>query len=76
MPHLDLHFNPRDLSDDDVTAMANALVDVLKRYLATSDDAISIAMTRVSADDWKEQVYDPIIAPQRGTLFKKPSYTL
>lgn len=76
MPHLDLHFNPRALSDDDISEMAHALSDVLQRYLATSDDAISIAMTRVSADDWKERVYDPIIAPQLETLFKKPGYTL
>lgn len=76
MPHLDLHFNPRVLSDEDITEMANALSDVLQRYLFTSDDAVSIAMTRVSADDWKELVYDPIIAPQIGSLFKKPGYTL
>lgn len=68
MPHLDLHFNMRDLSDNDITVMANALSDVLQYYLTTSDDAVSIAMTSVSADDWKEQVYDPIIAPTTGDI--------
>ncbi|EKQ3464746.1 tautomerase PptA [Escherichia coli] len=76
MPHLDLHFNPRELSEEDIAKMADELCKVLKNYLATSESAISIAMTRVSADDWKEQVYDPIIAPQLGALFKKPGYTL
>nr|WP_015059228.1 4-oxalocrotonate tautomerase [Escherichia coli]AFK88906.1 4-oxalocrotonate tautomerase [Escherichia coli] len=72
MPHLDLHFNPRELSEEDIAKMADELCKVLKSYLATSESAISIAMTRV----WKEQVYDPIIAPQLGALFKKPGYTL
>lgn len=76
MPHFHLHFNPRELSEDDISKMADELSEVLKRHLATSDDAISIAMTRVSADDWKEKVYDPIIVPQLRELFKKPGYTL
>ncbi|EEJ2343471.1 tautomerase PptA [Salmonella enterica subsp. enterica serovar Minnesota] len=76
MPHLDLHFNPRELFDEDVTKMADELCKVLKGHLATSDSAISIAMTRVTADDWKERVYDPIITPQLESLFKKPGYTL
>lgn len=76
MPHLDLHFNPSELSDEDIAKMADELCKVLKSYLATSDRAISIALTRVSADDWKERVYDPIIAPRLGTLFKNPGYTL
>lgn len=76
MPHLDVYFNPRELSDEVIARMGDELCNVLKRYLATSDSAISIAMTRVSADGWKEKVYDPIIAPRLGTLFKNPGYTL
>lgn len=76
MPHLDLYFNPRGLSDNELAKMANDFGEVLKRYLDTSDDAISISITRVSVDDWKEKVYDPIIAPQLEKLFKKPGYTL
>ncbi|MDY4376833.1 hypothetical protein SOV92_03065 [Pectobacterium brasiliense] len=36
-----------------------------------SADAISIAMTRVSENNWKERFYDPIIAPQLWGYLKR-----
>lgn len=76
MPHLDLHFNPRDLSEAEIAAMATALCDVLKRHLNTQDDAISLALTQVTAEKWKEEVYAPLITPHLASLYKAPGYTL
>ncbi|MFH8136313.1 tautomerase PptA [Pantoea osteomyelitidis] len=76
MPHLDLHFNPRDLSENDIAAMADDLRNVLKRHLGTNDDAISMAFTQVSQENWKAQVYDPIISPVLDQLYKTPGYKL
>lgn len=76
MPHLALHFNPRDLSDAEIAGMVAELTQVVKRHLGTSEDAVSVALTRVSQDEWKDSVYDPLIVPVMDTLFKKPGYRL
>jgi len=76
MPHLDLHFNPRDLNEADIAAMADDLRHVLKSHLGTSDDAISMAFTQVAEENWKAEVYDPIISPALDKLYKAPGYKL
>ena len=76
MPHLDLHFNPRDLSEADIAEMANDLRNVLKSHLGTSDDAISLNFSQVCEQNWKEEVYDPIISPVLDKLYKAPGYKL
>lgn len=32
MPHLDLHFNPRELSEEDISKMADEFCKVLESY--------------------------------------------
>lgn len=76
MPHVDLKYNPRNLSDEQKQSLANAIVEVLKQHLHTTDEAVSIAMHEVEAHDWKAEVYDPVIKPNLDTLAKKPGYEL
>lgn len=76
MPHVDLKYFPRNLTTQDKNALADAIAQVLKEHLGTSDEAISIAMNEIDASDWKEQVYDPIIKPSLARLAKKPGYDM
>lgn len=75
MPHLVLHFNPRDLNDAEIAVMAADLQQVLVRHLGTDVNAISLAINPVSADEWKEIVYDPLIRPALNRLYKAPGYS-
>lgn len=76
MPHLDLHFNPHELNAAEVDAMVAELCDVLRRHLNTPDESISAMLTQVTAADWKQDVYDPLIKPQLEKLYKRPGYRL
>ncbi|MBW7982674.1 tautomerase PptA [Enterobacillus tribolii] len=76
MPHIDVKFFPQDLSDFQKQELVSDLCNVLKAHLGSKDGSISVALTEVSADRWKEEVYDPVIKPALGRLAKKPGYTL
>lgn len=76
MPHLSLTFNPQEMTETEIDAMAEDLCAVLIRHLNIDEAAISLALTRVSAANWKAEVYDPIILPSLARLYKKPGYSL
>ncbi|MEQ6276957.1 tautomerase PptA [Kluyvera cryocrescens] len=75
MPHVDIKCFPRDLSDDQKTALAADIAEVLIRHLNTKDRAVSVALNQVQESDW-QQVWDSEIAPQMETLIKKPGYSM
>ena len=75
MPHVDIKCFPRDLSDDQKTALAADIAEVLVRHLNTKDRAVSVALNQVQESDW-QQVWDSEIAPQMETLIKKPGYSM
>jgi 4-oxalocrotonate tautomerase len=73
MPHIDIKCFPRDLTDDQKTALAADITGVIVRHLNSKDRSVSIALNQVQEADWK-QVWDSEIAPQLETLIKKPGY--
>lgn len=75
MPHVDIKCFPRDLSDEQKTALAADITEVLIRHLNTKDRSISVALNQVQESDW-QQVWDNEIAPQMATLIKKPGYSM
>lgn len=75
MPHVDIKCFPRDLSDDQKTALAADIAEVLIRHLNTKDRAVSVALNQVQESDW-QQVWDSEIAPQMEMLIKKPGYSM
>ncbi|WP_054180098.1 tautomerase PptA [Trabulsiella odontotermitis] len=75
MPHIDIKCFPRDLTDEQKTALAAAITDVIVRHLNSKDRSVSIALNQVQEADWK-QVWDSEIAPQLETLIKKPGYSM
>ncbi|ACS85576.1 tautomerase PptA [Musicola paradisiaca] len=76
MPHVAVKYYPRNLSEDVKQALANEICDVIKKYLHSEDRALSVALTEVAPERWKEEVYDVEIGPELENLTKKPGYTL
>jgi 4-oxalocrotonate tautomerase len=61
-------------SEAQKTALAQAMVEALKATLGSSDSSISVAIEDVAPEAWMAQVYEPEIAPQLASLYKKPGY--
>jgi 4-oxalocrotonate tautomerase len=76
MPHIDLKFYPRGLSEEATQKLVDDLSAVLINHLGTTDKAISVMLTEVQPEAWKSDVYDPVIRPAVDQMAKKPGYTL
>ncbi len=74
MPHVDIKCFPRDLNDEQKTALAADIAEVITRHLNSKDRAISVALNEVAEADWKAQVWDRAIEPKLDELIKKPGY--
>ena len=75
MPHVDIKCFPRELSDEQKSALAADITEVLIRHLNSKDGAVSVALTLVEQSDW-QKVWDSEIAPQMEQLIKKPGYSM
>ena len=75
MPHVDIKCFPRELTDDQKSALAADITEVLIRHLNSKDGAVSVALTLVEQSDW-QKVWDSEIAPQMEQLIKKPGYSM
>ena len=75
MPHVDIKCFPRELTDEQKTALAADITEVLIRHLNSKDGAVSVALTLVEQSDW-QKVWDSEIAPQMAQLIKKPGYSM
>ncbi|BBQ83777.1 MULTISPECIES: tautomerase PptA [Enterobacteriaceae] len=75
MPHVDIKCFPRDLNDEQKTALAADITEVLIRHLNSKEGAVSVALNQVQQSDW-QQVWDTEIAPHMDELIKKPGYSM
>ena len=75
MPHVDIKCFPRELSDEQKSALAADITEVLIRHLNSKDGAVSVALNLVEQSDW-QKVWDSEIAPQMEQLIKKPGYSM
>ena len=75
MPHVDIKCFPRELSDEQKTALAADITEVLIRHLNTKDRSVSVALNQVQESDW-QQVWESEIGPQMDKLIKKPGYSM
>ena len=75
MPHVDIKCFPRDLNDEQKTALAADITEVLIRHLTSKEGAVSVALNQVQQSDW-QQVWDTEIAPHMDELIKKPGYSM
>lgn len=76
MPHIDIKCFPRDLTDEQKTALADDITAAIVRHLNSKESSVSVALSQVQPEDWKAQVWDTEIAPQRDVLIKKPGYDM
>ncbi|ALB62719.1 FIG00554267: hypothetical protein [Cronobacter condimenti 1330] len=76
MPHIDVKFFPRDLSDAQQQAFADELTQVIVKHLQSKESSVSVALNEVQPDQWKTQVWDQEIAPNKAHLARKPGYEM
>lgn len=75
MPHVDIKCFPRELSEEQKTALAADITEVLIRHLNSKEGSVSVALNQVQQSDW-QQVWDNEIAPHMQELIKKPGYSM
>ncbi|HAT1644398.1 TPA: tautomerase PptA [Raoultella planticola] len=75
MPHVDIKCFPRELTDEQKSALAADITEVLIRHLNSKEGAVSVALNQVEQSDW-QKVWDSEIAPQMAQLIKKPGYSM
>ena len=75
MPHVDIKCFPRDLNDDQKSALASEITEVIVRHLKSKERSVSVALTEVQEEEW-QGVWDTEIAPQMDVLIKKPGYSM
>ncbi|HII4349878.1 TPA: tautomerase PptA [Enterobacter cloacae] len=76
MPHVDIKCFPRDLNDEQKTALAEDIAEVIIRHFNSKDGSVSVALNQVNQEDWKAQVWDTEIGPKLDELIKKPGYSM
>ncbi|WP_313667568.1 tautomerase PptA [Atlantibacter sp.] len=76
MPHVDIKFFPRDLTEAQRQAFAEDIANVVIKHLDSKTASVSVALEQVQPDNWKAQVWDTEIAPNLDTLAKKPGYSM
>ena len=75
MPHVDIKCFPRSLTDEQKTALAADITEVIIRHLQSKDSSVSVALNEIEPEAWKA-VWDTEIAPQMASLIKKPGYSM
>lgn len=76
MPHVDIKCFPRNLNDEQKSALAEDIAEVIMRHLNSKERSISVALNEVQEADWKAQVWDTEIEPKRDELIKQPGYSM
>lgn len=75
MPHVDITCFPRDLNDEQKSALAADITEVIIRHLQSKESSVSVALNEIEPDAW-QIVWDEQIEPQMPTLIKKPGYRM
>jgi len=75
MPHVVVKLYP-GRSEEQKSRLAEQIVRDLTTILKCGEDAVSVAIEDIKADDWAEKVYKPEIQNKWDTLYKKPGYTM
>ena len=74
MPHVDIKCFPRSLTNEQKTALAADITEVIIRHLQSKDSSVSVALNEIEPEAW-QGVWNAEIAPQMDTLIKKPGYS-
>ena len=74
MPHIEIQCFP-GRTDEQKKQCAERIADVVAETLGCKTSSVSVAITDVPEEAWKEKVWDRYIAPELNDLYKKSDYT-
>jgi len=73
MPHIEIQcFLGR--TEEQKKQCAEKIADVVAETLGCKASSVSVAITDVLEEEWKEKVWDKYIATEFNNLYKKPGY--
>jgi 4-oxalocrotonate tautomerase len=75
MPHVIVKLVPGK-SEQQKARLAEVITKNVMDIFNYGEEAVSVAMEEVKAQDWAERVYQPDIACKPAQLYKKPGYTM
>ena len=75
MPHVIVKLWPGK-SDQQKTELAEAITRDVMSILNYGEESVSVGFEEVSADAWRDEVYQPDILAKDSTLYKKPGYRM
>lgn len=74
MPHVNIKHFPAALSDQQRTALAEAVTTAISQAFGCEGRMVSIALEPVAAEEWTDRVYWPEVVDRPDTLIKTPNY--
>ncbi|WP_130838531.1 tautomerase PptA [Lachnoclostridium sp. Marseille-P6806] len=74
MPHIVIQCFP-GRTEEQKKQCAEKIADVVADTLGCKTSSVSVAITDVPEEEWKEKVWDKQIVPELTNLYKKPGYT-
>ena len=74
MPHIEIQcFFGR--TEEQKKQCAEKIADVVAETMGCKTSSVSVAITDVPEEEWKEKVWDKYSASEMNNLYKKPGYT-
>ncbi|PCF93918.1 amino acid adenylation domain-containing protein [Vreelandella nigrificans] len=74
MPHVVINCFKADIPADSLDRLQQRITDLLQQELGCSQDVVSIDLMQIEKDNWREQVYQPMIESRASHLLRKPNY--
>lgn len=74
MPHVEIKCYP-GRTEEQKQRCTEKIIQSLTETMLCPAESITVAITEIPQQDWKETVWDVDIAPKMDTLYKKPEYT-
>jgi 4-oxalocrotonate tautomerase len=75
MPHVVISCFKAEIPLPNRERIQQEIAQILLQELACSPGTISVDLKLVEPDCWKDQVYQPLIAPRMDALIRKPGYS-
>ena len=74
MPHVEIKcFAGR--TDEQKKICSDRIAEVIADTLGCKVSSVSVAIKDISEENWKNEVWDKCIIPQKEYLYKKPGYS-
>lgn len=74
MPHVEIKCFP-GRSAEQKKKCADKIAEDIAEIIGCKTSSVSVAITEVSSEEWKEKVWNKDIAPKMDLLVKMPGYT-